>query len=123
MKQILIEKYISPTKIIDSTVHITHIWADEDEELNSTLGQPCVVVYNKYGGEIVRQTWYKKGLLHRETCTKKNLPAVIIYNKNIVIERFYCKEGKEYLQKTENNSPPEIISEKLYWYIINDLSS
>jgi antitoxin component YwqK of YwqJK toxin-antitoxin module len=89
-KQILIEKYIEPSEILeDITGSIVKRWLDKNGDLHSFMGQPAFIYYKD--GQIITQEWHKKGVIHRDG----DLPAIIEYNNSgKVIEKYYYKKGE-----------------------------
>jgi hypothetical protein len=87
MKQILIEKYINPNKIIPETKMQARVeyWFNEYGDFHSFMGQPAIICYNN--NLIAYKSWYKKGKQHRD----RNLPALTFYNNNekITDQSFY----------------------------------
>ena len=92
MRQILIEKYIKPSKIIKKAGCFFELWVDEFEEVHSFMGQPACVYNNCW--EITSKQWLKKGIQHRD----KGLPSVIFYEKNIEVRKMWYKKG-EFIKK------------------------
>jgi len=116
MKQILIEKYIKPSKTNSRTKgsYIVECWLNEYGDLHSFMGHPAEICY--YNERISEQYWYKKGELHRD----KNLPAEICYqkynNKIVTTRKEWYKKGKHY---RKNNLPTvvgyNLFNEELYY--------
>jgi hypothetical protein len=93
MRQILIEKYIKPSEILDTVHYIVERWFNEDGELHSFMGHPAVLWYKKGDNiKLENKIWYKKGLRHRE----KDLPSSIFYKKEKEMSKIWYKNGEEY---------------------------
>jgi hypothetical protein len=87
MRQILIEKYIKPSKITIDFNSVIECWLDKYDNLHSFLGQPSSVLY--VDKKMHQQTWHKKGVINRD----KDLPAVLFYKLNKIKEKQWWKNG------------------------------
>jgi hypothetical protein len=89
MKQLLIEKYIKPSKIVRyGNKHFSEIWKNEYEEMHSIFDHPSEVYY--FEEQVTAQYWHKNGKQHRD----KNKPAGIIYIDEKVNAIGFYKNGK-----------------------------
>jgi hypothetical protein len=88
MRQILIEKYIEPSKETINNYLTSECWRDTNYKLHSFLGQPARIDFNK-NKQIKFQIWCKKGTVHRE----KGLPAKIWYRHGKKVREEWFIEG------------------------------
>lgn len=88
MRQILIEKYIQPSKIEFWANFKFEQWHDRDGELHSFMGHPASVDYN-ITNKVISKSWYKKGKEHRD----KNLPAFISYYNERMAKQVWYKNN------------------------------
>jgi hypothetical protein len=86
-REILIEKYIEPSKIEIFRGIIVQRWFDRNYDLHSFMGHSSEIRHSS--GEISYQAWYKKGVEHRD----KNLPSAIEYKDEQTIVLIYKKNG------------------------------
>ena len=96
--------------INDNTSNIKRYYNDK-HQLHSFDDQPAEIIYdentmNSSNPIIIKQSWYKDGLLHRDN----DKPAVI--NNKCGLSRWY-KDG---LLHREGDNPAEIICSKYSWY-------
>jgi len=106
MKQILIEKYIEPSDtVVFNGGSIQKYWFNRFEELDSLFDNPAIINVSIIPPILTfkqqkKEThyWYKKNRLHRD----RNLPAIMIYNDDILTEQLWYKKGEFIKNKTTN---------------------
>jgi hypothetical protein len=119
MRQILIEKYIKPSKTEKIFGCTVELWIDKNGDTHGLMGHPADVWHN-IRGTLVSQNWYKKGIHHRD----KDLPASIGYVDEITTSRHWVKNG---IQHRDNDRPAEIHNSTdgrillQYWYINGEI--
>jgi hypothetical protein len=90
MRQILIEKYILPNKVLSPVSWVKNeLWFNKYGELHSFLGQPSHVRYEN--ANIKLQEWHQNGERHRD----RDFPAMIYYNyESMETHNAFYKNGK-----------------------------
>jgi len=107
MKQLLIEKYIKPSKVVRyGDKHFSELWRNEYEELHSIFDCASEIYY--FEGQITAQYWHKNGKQHRE----KSKPAGIIYSDEKVYAIGFYKNGKNIKEIIYKNEAD--INRKMY---------
>ena len=83
-KDILIEKYLQPSKIIhevddfSGSKYVIKLWENKYGELHSTFDHPAKTNSTK-SGNFLKQWWYKDGVFFRD----KNKSYVITYHDEV----------------------------------------